>query len=42
MLLFTAGLLVGGLFGVVIMCLFQVSQPKEPTPELEAKKGFTE
>lgn len=28
MLLFMAGLLVGGLFGAVIMCLFQVSQPE--------------
>lgn len=38
MLLFTAGLIVGGLFGTVIMCLFQVNQPEESTPEPE--KGF--
>ncbi len=35
MLLFTAGLIVGGLFGTVIMCLFQVSQPEESTLEEE-------
>lgn len=35
MLLFMAGLLVGGLMGTVIMCPFQVSQPEKSTFESE-------
>lgn len=37
-ILLTAGWLIGGLFGALVMCLFQVNRPEQPLSE-NLRKG---
>ena len=37
MVLFAMGLFIGGIFGIAVMCLFQINQPEEHLQEAEER-----